>query len=386
MSRILHIVTNIYNPEEVTKENIGGLEIQTYRLIKKLTEKGVLVDIISLNELYKENNSINCYSPKKNKGIFKMFHLFIECIKLLAQGNKYSIVHIHANGGLFPIIISLLSKLIFKNTTINTFHCCRNITYKARPIEFFVKTLINFLEKQCIRKSDFNVFLSEFVLDKLKKKSIIKTISKNAVIGDAIDFKSCPQQDVMCNKIVFIGRISHEKGWNIFLECAKKLKHKDYEFIMYGSGPEEKKLRKKMNRYQLENFHYYGIIKNENVREVLLNSKIVVIPSIYEELGSVVLEAGMMKKTVIASDIGALKEILADGRGVLVKMGEIDEFCLRINEEMNSMNTQKGELLYQYVHNNFSLDDISEKYISIYNSAINSIKKQARKDIEKGKV
>lgn len=179
----------------------------------------------------------------------------------------------------------------------------------------------------------------------------------------------------MCNKIVFIGRISHEKGWNIFLECAKRLKHKDYEFIMYGSGPEEKKLRKKMNRYQLENFHYYGIIKNENVREVLLNSKIVVIPSIYEELGSVVLEAGMMKKTVIASDIGALKEILADGRGVLVKMGKIDEFCLRINEEMNSMNTQKGELLYQYVHNNFSLDDISEKYISIYNSAINSIKK-----------
>ena len=144
---------------------------------------------------------------------------------------------------------------------------------------------------------------------------------------------------------------------------------------MYGSGPEGKKLGKKMNRSQLENFHYYGIIKNENVSEVLLNSKIVVIPSIYEELGSVVLEAGMMKKTVIASDIGALKEILADGRGVLVKMGKIDEFCLRINEEMNSMNTQKGELLYQYVHNNFSLDDISEKYISIYNSAINSIKK-----------
>ena len=55
-------------------------------------------------------------------------------------------------------------------------------------------------------------------------------------------------------------------------------------------------------------------------------------------------------------------------------MGEIDEFCLRINEEMNSLNTQKGELLYQYVHNNFSLDDISEKYLSVYNSAINSIK------------
>ncbi len=385
MIRILHIVTNIYDPEKTTKENIGGLEIQTYRLIKKLTEKGILVDIISLNKLYKTNNRINCYIPKKNKGIFKMFHLFIECIKLLAQG-EYSIVHVHANGGLFPIIISLISKLVFKNTTINTFHCCRNITYKARPIEFFVKTLINYLEKQCIRKSDFNVFLSELVLDKLKKKNIIKTFSKNIVIGDAIDVKNCPHQDVMSKKIVFIGRISHEKGWNIFLECAKKLKHKDYEFIMYGGGPEEKKLRKKIDRYKLENFHYYGIIKNEDVREVLLKSKIVVIPSIYEELGSVVLEAGMMKKTVIASNVGALKEILTDGRGVLVKMGEIDEFCLRINEEMNSLNTQKGELLYQYVHNNFSLDDISEKYLSVYNSAINSIKNQAGKAIKKGKV
>ena len=67
-------------------------------------------------------------------------------------------------------------------------------------------------------------------------------------------------------------------------------------------------------------------------------------------------------------------------------MGEIDEFCLRINEEMNSLNTQKGELLYQYVHNNFSLDDISEKYLSVYNSAINSIKNQAGKAIKKGKV
>ena len=63
----------------------------------------------------------------------------------------------------------------------------------------------------------------------------------------------------------------------------------------------------------------------DQVRQVLSHATVFVCPSIYEPMGIVNLEAMACETAVVASDVGGIPEVVADGRtGVLVHYDELD--------------------------------------------------------------
>ncbi len=372
MKRILRICRYAYSPKAETLKLVGGAEIQIFRLIEGLSDK-IVQDVFTAYSVDFELDNVTCYHPKERKIYFETISLFFLCMKHLRKNkNIYDAIQIHSNGSLFPFVIGNAISLIYKLPVVYTFHCSRNVTYRAKKIEFLSKHLMNFAERKSIQRASCNVFLSKYIVDKMFEKNILSDSINFEIIGDAIqtnspDISKEKEENSDKANIVFLGRISPEKGWDVFVECANKLRDKDYIFNMYGLGHVEK-LNKKIKEYNLNKLIYHGFIPNKDVFKVFSKADIVVIPSYYEELGSVVLEAGLMKKTVIASKIGALEQILADSRGYTVDTGDVDGFCEKIVSIVENNDYQSGERLYEYICENYSLDNAVKKYMEVYNS------------------
>ena len=93
--------------------------------------------------------------------------------------------------------------------------------------------------------------------------------------------------------------------------------------LLVGSGEEEPALRAQVARLGLTGSVVSAGMRSD-VPEVLRGSDLVVLPSIYgENLPTVLMEAGGCGRPVVASDVGGISDIVADGEtGLLVPPGD----------------------------------------------------------------
>jgi glycosyltransferase involved in cell wall biosynthesis len=131
-------------------------------------------------------------------------------------------------------------------------------------------------------------------------------------------------------------RISHWKGQKYFIEAINLLKDnpefENMEFWIIGDaimGTEEEKYKKYIieliNNYDLsDNIKLFGFI--ENPIEYMQNIDILVLPSIYPEpFGRVIVEAMLLNKVVIATNMGGAKEIIEhNNSGFLVETNKLE--------------------------------------------------------------
>ncbi len=114
----------------------------------------------------------------------------------------------------------------------------------------------------------------------------------------------------------FLGRFDLPKGAHTFVKLARRLaKRKDMVFRMGGSGFLEDYLKDEIR--ECGNIEYKG--RTREPMEFLKGLDILIVPSIREPLGNVIIEAGYLKKPVIASNVDGIPEIIDDGlSGVLL--------------------------------------------------------------------
>ncbi len=114
-------------------------------------------------------------------------------------------------------------------------------------------------------------------------------------------------------------------------------KHPDACLLLVGSGNEEAALRAEVGALGLGGSVVFAGMRSD-IPEVLRGSEMVVLPSIYgENLPTVLMEAGGCGRPVIASDVGGISDIVADGEtGLLVQPGDsagIAEAMLRLLDD-----------------------------------------------------
>ncbi len=89
---------------------------------------------------------------------------------------------------------------------------------------------------------------------------------------------------------------------------------------MAGDGPEEQPLRRRLRRLAIEHlFVFLGHVPD--MASVLAESDVVIIPSKSEGIPLVLLEALATSRPVIASDVGAIREVLGPTTGFLIGTG-----------------------------------------------------------------
>jgi len=134
------------------------------------------------------------------------------------------------------------------------------------------------------------------------------------VIPHFYEPKAAPPPASPNGHVLFLGRLSPEKGVHILLQAWKLLHAGDRKLIIAGTGPEESKLRALATSLALKNVEFTGFVKSEDQKRYWSQSAFFVAPSIWDEpFGMVILEAWANARAVIGFKKGSFPELIADG-------------------------------------------------------------------------
>lgn len=211
------------------------------------------------------------------------------------------------------------------------------------------------------------IALNTFCRDKFIKGGLpadLIRIKPNFVVADRI-----PAWDNRQGGL-FVGRLSHEKGLDVLIDAAAKLRTDSVRII--GQGPLEKKVE------QAFGANYLGPKAPAEVLSRLHGAQFLVAPSTcYETFGLVAIEAFACGTPVIASRHGGLGELVKDGvTGLLVNPGDASDLA----EKIAWAQSHPGEMLrmgraarYEY-EKKYTASHNYKMLINIYQDAIDAEK------------
>lgn len=162
--------------------------------------------------------------------------------------------------------------------------------------------------------------------------------------------------------------INVHKGQNYIIEAARLLEdsHPSIHFLLIGDGCDADKL--KAQARGLSNITFVGFV--ENVIDYMHVLDVFVFPSLYEGLGSTLMDAMLANKPIVASNVGGIPELIDDTKsGILVKPRDVQSIVDGIlNYYNNSELAEKYALSALQQVENYSPEKMAERYIDIYNS------------------
>jgi len=227
-------------------------------------------------------------------------------------------------------------RVFFFNIRLCTYH--QSQQFKASPSDSFVKKVFHRVNSVLAWYADkASLFISQSALNDISQNQFVRRpiIIYNFVTEGIADEEVAKyylrQRSIVYKKMFIIpGRIHPAKGQVFFLEAVKNIltpqrtADEGILIVLAGSGPDEEIVLKMIRDYGLIDYTLItGFIENKLLLSLIKLADLVIIPSMFEGLGNVAIEALMLRKQVLTSDAGGLTEIVKASRcGVTFPAGD----------------------------------------------------------------
>lgn len=170
-----------------------------------------------------------------------------------------------------------------------------------------------------------------------------------------------------------IARLEPQKGHEYLFKALEKIKDTPWKLLVVGDGSLRKGLIELRNKLDLQKrIEFTGV--RSDVSEILKQIDVFVLPSVWEGLGIVVLEAALSVRPIIASATGGIPEIIENGRsGWLVKSKDINQLSKSIQEVLSNKEEAQRRALQaqQDVKIKFDIKNIVNQYEKLYENITN---------------
>lgn len=180
--------------------------------------------------------------------------------------------------------------------------------------------------------------------------------------------------------VLFIGRLSHEKGLSVLLEAWKNLP--DVPLKIAGDGPLMAEIRSFIEEENLHNVEILGHQSNDHILDLMQIARFVVIPSIcYEACPLVVIESFACGTSVLVSRIGALEELVQKGKtGLFFQPGEAKDLSAKANWlwEHPEETARMGQNARRAYEEKYTPESNYTQLMAIYQQAISESLKSKR--------
>ncbi|HEY7143014.1 MAG TPA: glycogen synthase [Streptosporangiaceae bacterium] len=138
--------------------------------------------------------------------------------------------------------------------------------------------------------------------------------------------------------VIFVGRVTRQKGLPVLLQAAARIDPSAQLVICAGQADtpeleaEVEGLASQLREYRSGVIWLAGMLARHEVIQLLSHATVFACPSLYEPLGIVNLEAMACGTAVVASRVGGIPEVVADGEtGLLVPPGDPGELAEAVN-------------------------------------------------------
>ena len=339
---------------------------------------------------------------QRDVSIFGDILAFFEIISLLFK-TRPDIVHVSSSkaggiGGVALFVYKVIRKIQKPRNKIQTIFTAHGWAFAEKRTGFQIKLIKIFSRLTCIFYNKI-ICVSEFdrqlaIKNRITRKKKLFTIH-NGIKTDEYEFltkETARQQlgnrvsklDTSAVWVGTIGEFTKNKGQKFLVEAVKNLQAKSYKLqaIIIGFGEEKENLELKIKNLKLEETVF--LIDNLPKASSFLKAfDIFVLPSLKEGLPYTILEAGLARLPVIASDVGGIPEIIehpsadstnslqagsGQATGLLVEAGnteKIKETIEKILENPELKNSLAFEL-WGKIHQEFRFEQMLDRTLATY--------------------
>lgn len=170
--------------------------------------------------------------------------------------------------------------------------------------------------------------------------------------------------------ILYVGRLLPAKGPDILLEALSLLPAdvRPFRVLIVGEGPLEEALRERAAESRLEGkVDFLG--SRGDIAHLLDLADLVVLPSRWEGLPMILLEAMAARRPVIATRVGGIPEVIKNGEnGWLVDPEDAQALATTISIALESPNLRGrfGDRGHETVCSEYSMDNAIQRLLEIY--------------------
>lgn len=222
------------------------------------------------------------------------------------------------------------------------------------------------------------IYIDKFIMpSKFIQKKHIEHIpeisSKSIQIYNFIDFTNYHSRLIFGDYYLYFGRLSREKGIITLIDTFAH--HKNLKLIIAGDGPLKEHLDKRIKDMNLVNIQTIGFISGEKLKDLISNSKFVIIPSEwYENNPLSIIESQALGKPVIGADIGGIPELIDDNKNGFIFESFNQNSLSEILEKAENLSKKDYQSYSQAARkkaeSNYSSESYYKKLLHVYNSLI----------------
>lgn len=267
------------------------------------------------------------------------FAYLLEAIYLVRKAREDGITHVHAHFATNATAVAMLSRLMggpsysFTAHGPNEFDDAESLAFDDKLSHaLFAIAISNYCKVQLIRHGGF----------RHASKIHIVHCGVNLDEFSVASFDECEPRTFVC-----VGRLTRDKAQVLIPAAVARLKtdFPDLKVILIGDGEERRAVEAAIATHQVEaNVEIRGWLPNQEVRNMIRKSQVLLLPSFAEGLPIVIMEALAVGRPVISTYIAGIPELLDSGCGWIIPAGSVDDLAEAMRQALASRPTELARL------------------------------------------
>lgn len=338
----------------ITQSELGGAQTVIVQLANNLSKEHEVVLAAGQGDgkMWSMVNDqvIKEYCPHLQRSI-SLKNDLLAAIELRRLYRKYKpdVIHLHSSkAGTLGRIVFPSKKTVY---TVHGFDSVRLAFRKFLPIERFLQHFCKAVIG--VSKYDERNLIAEGI------KNNVSTVYNGISVPDCSQISDIEVFNQDKKVVLAIARVFPQKKTDLFVDVARLLPQ--YNFVWIGNQREVTEFGELP-----DNCHFLGNIPNAGA--FCSKADLLMLPSNYEGLPMVILEAMSLGKPVVASDVGGVSEIVRN---------DVNGYALENNPQLFAEKIQyileDEELYSKFSQNSFDIfqqeltvDKMVEGYLDIY--------------------
>lgn len=363
----------------------GGAEQALAHVVPELVRRGVAIEIVVAwqpQELVAETErlGIRVHRLGMNSGERWNLAKALSRISSIAGTFKPDVMHAHLffsamYMGMLPAALSAPVKVLSLHNVDYDVHPARNRADEARKAVHGLMLRHRIHHKVAVSRTVARHYQEHLGLGEvlvIPNSIPTDTVRPGLAQDRAAILRRFGVQEPSGFVAVMPGRMVKQKGHVDLVDAVALLEARGapIEVVMVGRGPLEEQIRARIVENGLgHRVHLHSVVPNAELMELLDAADAAVMPSLHEGFGIVAAEAMAMEKALIATNIGPLAELIADGEtGILVPPSSPNAladgiFRVRANEELRR---RLGRAARTAIVEGYSIPRVAERWVETY--------------------
>ena len=352
----------------------GGVEYYTRELATRLARRGHRVEVFSMSHYgaaVSERagvrvSQVPCLRGVATEKLSASFSAAAACA--LRRSNRADLIHFHSvAAGAFAGLPRLRG--------IPCVLQMHGVEWERGRWNHFSRAVLRLLERLAVGQADACTGVSQALCDFYARNVGVRM---DCITGGVQPPTPVPAEEILRlglkprGYILFMGRLVREKGAHHLIRAFRQL-NPDCDLVIAGEGRGEEAYRRELQALAGGDprIRWPGTVEGRLLAELLSHARVFVQPSEMEGLCFALLEAMSYGNLCLASDIPALREVVADA-GLLFRSGDIDDLSGKLQAALRLPDAGRalGDRARQRTIKHYSWEPIVDQWEAFYDRVL----------------